>query len=209
MAGVEFGVDMVKADSKIRYSNGSDAMTLREDYSLMVPKSVSAKPFLKDVNGSVLAFRREIGKGAVITVTAPRMLPVEWANAGRTEYKDRIAGIISGAKSFSLIEFLLEKVQCETMPVSVDGNIQWGINKTNDGWLLWLMNADGVTKFSGERQQIDISKTSTVHVQMKDASAEMNVSDAKTGIAVKSCGGAFSVNVLPGEWRIFKLSNNK
>ena len=209
MAGVEFGVDMVKADSKIRYSNGNDAVILREEYSLMVPKSVSAKPFLKDVNGSVLAFRREIGKGAVITVTAPRMLPLEWANAGRTEYKDRIAGIISGAKSFSLIEFLLEKVQCETMPVSVDGNIQWGINKTNDGWLLWLMNADGVTKFSGERQQIDIFKTSTVHVQMKDASAEMNVSDAKTGIAVKSCGGAFSVNVLPGEWRIFKLSNNK
>ena len=210
IAGVEFGVDMVKANSRIRYSNGNDALALREDYSLLLPKTgCAAKPFLKDVNGAVLAFRHEMGKGTVITVAAPRMLPAEWVNVDRAEYKERIGGVISGAKGFSLIEFLLGKVQNETMPVSVDGNIQWGLNKTGGGWLLWLMNADGVTKFRGERQQIDISKTSTVHVQMKDASAEMNVSDAKTGIAVKSCGGAFSVNVLPGEWRIFKLSNNK
>ena len=95
------------------------------------------------------------------------------------------------------------------MPVSVDGNIQWGLNKTGDGWLLWLMNADGVTKFRGERQQIDISQTSTVRVRMKGKLAEMDVSDAKTGIGVKSYGGAFGVNVLPGEWRIFKFTEKR
>ena len=210
IAGVEFGVDTVKAASGIKYPDGTEAATLSEDYSLMLPKpGFSAKPFLKDANGATVAFCRETGKGAVITVAAPRMLPAEWENADRNEYKDRIAGVISGVKRFSLIEFLLRKVQDETMPVSVDGNIQWGLNKTGDGWLLWLMNADGVTKFRGERQQIDISQTSTVRVRMKGKLAEMEVSDAKTGIGVKSCGGAFGVNVLPGEWRIFKFTEKR
>ena len=93
------------------------------------------------------------------------------------------------------------------MPVDVEGNIQWGVNKTKDGWLVWLMNADGVEKFRGERQKIDISKTSKVRVRMKDGQDRMTVVDAKTGIAVPVSGGAFRTNVMPGEWRIFKVTS--
>ena len=168
----------------------------------------SAKPFLRDENGGVVAFCNEKGRGRVITVAAPRMLPAEWLDAGRGEYKARLGGIISGAKQFSLVRFLLERVQAGTMPIAVDGNIQWGVNKTSDGWLVWLMNADGVEKFIGERQKIDISRTSVVNVRMKSG-APANVTDARTGLGVPTVGGAFQVNVMPGEWRIFKVTNFK
>ena len=94
------------------------------------------------------------------------------------------------------------------MPVDVEGNIQWGVNKTKDGWLVWLMNADGVEKFRGERQRIDLSRTSVVNVRMKRGVAA-NVTDARTGLGVPTVGGTFQVNVMPGEWRIFKLTNFK
>ena len=94
------------------------------------------------------------------------------------------------------------------MPVDVEGNIQWGVNKTKDGWLVWLMNADGVEKFCGERQRIDLSRTSVANVRMKSGAAA-KVTDARTGLGVPTVGGTFQVNVMPGEWRIFKLTNFK
>ena len=125
-------------------------------------------------------------------------------------YRHKVMAVASvysrGAKQFSLVRFLLEMVQDETMPVDVEGNIQWGVNKTTDGWLVWLMNADGVEKFRGERQRIDLSRTSVVNVRMKSG-APANVTDARTGLGVPTVGGAFQVNVMPGEWRIFKVTN--
>jgi len=209
LAGARFGARTVQAGRKLRHADGRDATTLSEDYVLMQPEpGLAAKPFLRDENGSVVAFSIKKGRGRVVTVAAPRMLPAEWQNASRDEYKARLGGIISGAKQFSLVRFLLERVQAGTMPIAVDGNIQWGVNKTSDGWLVWLMNADGVEKFIGERQKIDISKTSNVRVHVKGDLAGMKVVDAKTGIDVPTSGSAFEANVMPGEWRIFKLTTD-
>ena len=205
IAGVSFCGRTVQSGRNVSYADGRAATTLAEDYVLMQPApGCSAKPFLRDENGGVVAFCNEKGRGRVITVAAPRMLPAEWLDAGRGEYKARLGGIISGAKQFSLVRFLLEMVQDETMPVDVEGNIQWGVNKTKDGWLVWLMNADGVEKFRGERQRIDLSRTSVVNVRMKRGAAA-NVTDARTGLGVPTVDGAFQANVMPGEWRIFKV----
>ena len=210
IAGVSFSGCMVQSGRDISFADGRNAVALSEDYTVMLPEAnPSAKPFLRDGDGNILAFCNEIGRGRVVTVTVPRMLPSEWQDAGRDKYKDRLVGIISGEKQFSLIRFLLERAQAETMPIAVDGNIQWGVNKTKDGWLVWLMNADGVEKFRGERQRIDLSRTSVVNVRMTRGTSAVKVSDARTGLGVPMAGGAFQANVMPGEWRIFKLEKNK
>ncbi|HPS65274.1 MAG TPA: hypothetical protein PK447_06855, partial [Ignavibacteria bacterium] len=46
-----------------------------------------------------------------------------------------------------LIRYLLTCVQNETMPITVEGDVQFGFNKTKMGWNLWLINNKGVTKY--------------------------------------------------------------
>jgi hypothetical protein len=53
------------------------------------------------------------------------------------------------------------------MPVKVEGDIQWGVNKTKDGWLVWLINNKGVVKFAGEPEELDPKAASTVKVTFK------------------------------------------
>jgi len=33
--------------------------------------------------------------------------------------------------------------------------VQWGVNKTEKGWLVWLINNKGVTKYAREEEIID------------------------------------------------------
>ena len=68
----------------------------------------------------------------------------------------------------------------ETMPVSVDGDIQWGVNKTEKGWLVYLINNTGVIKFSDEPEEYDLSKTARVTVRRK-ATGETRTAEIRPG----------------------------
>lgn len=48
--------------------------------------------------------------------------------------------------------------------LAVEGNIQWGLNKTVKGWMLWLMNNKGVTKFLEEPEDLDPKAAAHVKV---------------------------------------------
>lgn len=53
------------------------------------------------------------------------------------------------------------------MPVSVMGDVQWGVNRTRTGWLLYLINNRGVVKFVDTPEEIDVKKTARVTVKEK------------------------------------------
>ena len=78
---------------------------------------------------------------------------------------------------------LLLKIQDETMPVNVTGDIQWGVNKTSKGWLVYLINNKGVVKFCDEPEEFDMSRTARVAVTMKATgetrTVEINPGDFK------------------------------
>ena len=48
------------------------------------------------------------------------------------------------------------------MPVSVDGFVQHGLNRTKDGWLVYLVNNSGVVKFYDQPQQVQDGGTEVV-----------------------------------------------
>ena len=82
---------------------------------------------------------------------------------------------------------LLLKIQDETMPVSVAGDIQWGINKTSKGWLVWLVNNKGVVKFSDEPEEFRLERTAHVVV------------------TVKATGEKFVADVAPGDFKLWEI----
>ena len=63
---------------------------------------------------------------------------------------------------------LLDRIQRETMPVLVEGDIQWGVNRTSYGYLVWLINNRGVVQFKGEPTEFRSEKTANVTVTRSD-----------------------------------------
>ena len=81
---------------------------------------------------------------------------------------------------------LLLKIPDETMPVTVAGDIQWGVNKTSKGWLVWMINNKGVVKFSDEPEEF--RKERTAHVVA----------------TVKATGEKFEADIAPGDFKLWE-----
>lgn len=75
---------------------------------------------------------------------------------------------------------LLLDIQRETMPVTVEGDIQWGVNRTQGGWLVYLINNKGVVKFADEPESFDAARTAHVTVTL-NASGERQSVDVAPG----------------------------
>ena len=121
-------------------------------------------------------------------VTLPPYLPESFVKSDRPWWPDKMAMLTSGAVECPVIRGIFDKVQEELMPVAVAGDIQWGVNKTTRGWLVWLMNNKGVVHFAGEDETLDATKTATVR------------------ITSRKTGRVYSATVAPGGWSTVEIS---
>lgn len=93
---------------------------------------------------------------------------------------------------------LLTAIRDETMPFSVEGDVQWGVNKVrgnkeegkSDGWLVYLINNKGVIKFCDEPEEYDLSKT------------------ARVAVTHKATGETRTVEIRPGDFRLLEFSSD-
>ena len=104
-------------------------------------------------------------KGSLVVV--PSFLPESLRREDVPWWPDRIGKLASGEETCPVIRDLLMKAQEELLPVKVEGDIQWGVNRTGKGWLVWLINNRGVTKYALEPEIVDPSETRTVRVTFK------------------------------------------
>ena len=155
LAGVRFGSGTVKG-----------AGELGEGYSFRTAVPTTAKPLWTDANGTVVAWVNDSGRGRVVTVTARRMLPDELQDEAGW-WPKKIQRIVTTELRFPIIRKVLRTLRDELMPVTVEGDIQWGVNRTREGWLLWLINNKGVRKFAFEPEELDPKATAHVKVTLK------------------------------------------
>ena len=178
-AGVAFGSETVLS-----------AAPLKAKYSLFKPTGTPvAVPLTKDGNGNVIVWSRDVGRGRIVTVACDRMLPDDYAKCAHGDYKARLLEAMSPGFRFEVIRGLLKRVQRETVPVTVEGDAQWGVNRTKEGWLVWLINNNGVTKFFGEPEELDPKATSVVR------------------ITYKATGRTYTARVKPGDWTAVRIVN--
>ena len=167
MAGVSFSAEKSPAADEVFVADGkAPAFKFGEAYSVRKATTTTAKPVLVDANGTVVAWANDFGKGRVVTVAVDKLLP-DALSVARLDFGQETFSITSCKRTFPLIAYLLRRIQDETLPVKVDGDIQWGVNKTKTGWLVWFINNKGVVKFAGEPEELDPKAASTVKVTFK------------------------------------------
>lgn len=203
LSGVSFGAGRAKSGDRLVNERGRDVARLGGDYELHEgTPAPGAKIFLRDENGVPVAWIRGLGRGRVVTTCCTRSMPAMYF---RERYRsldnvhlDLRQKIISGNGKLDLIRYLLDRVQSETIPIEIDGDIQWGLGRNDSGWLLWLINNKGIAKYVGEPADVDQTKTATVRVSLGRL-AGLVPRNADTGAELPVEDGAFSVKVGPGD----------
>ena len=100
-----------------------------------------------------------IGKGCAIVGRTPYLVP--WDGEGDEASERALASIrIGDPVRFPDIEWLIGDLENRFLPVKVTGDIQYGINETDNGLLVYLINNAGVVKFPDKAQQIAPGGTS-------------------------------------------------
>lgn len=183
-AGVSFANGATARSGASMTDERGRTVELKSAYAWHVADpGATAKPFLRDSNGAVVAYAQDRGKGRVVTVTASKMMPAKYEpNLGQTW--PRISEFFSGKQPVEVIAYFLGRVRDETMPVRVEGDVQWGVNRlTSGGWRLWVLNNKGITHYAREAAEID------------------HAADAHVEVTFRDSGRKLSFDLPAGEWR--------
>jgi len=78
--------------------------------------------------------------------------------------------------------------QAANLPIKVEGDIQWGINRNREGYLVYLINNRGVVKFSDEPETFDRSRTAGVSVTSVATGVRFETSVAPGGVVLLAVG---------------------
>jgi len=173
---------------------GGAAVELPDAYDCERGRLRGAAPLLEDAAGNVLACLNAYGKGRVLVTTVDYLIP-----------KEEISS--AAGRRFPLVEFLMDRIVRDVLPLEVKGDVEYGLNKLGDGWLLYLINNRGVTKYANAAQRLDPAQTARVEVFFKGIRPEGLV-EVRSGTAIpyNQADNTFSVNVPPGGIRIVKIS---
>ena len=203
LSGLELSDDTVALGRELRDACGAEP--LEDGYVARVVNPISARAVATDEKGVTAIWSNDVGKGRVLTVACEKCLPKRYSDERKLEnYEVEFKDISSCRRRFGLLHYLFKRVQEETLPIGVHGPVQFGVNKTSRGLLVWLFNNDGVIKWSLEPEVYDASKTAEVELDLKGRQ-NIEVRDERTGETVGVVDGKAKLQVRPGGWRILSL----
>jgi len=140
------------------------SLTLSKAYEFEKVRLEGANPLLMDADNNVLACINHVGNGHVILTMINWLVP-KGTITGSLDKLSR--AVTSSGTRFTFMSYFLEKIVKDVLPLEVKGDIEYGLNKLNDGWLLYLINNKGIIKFPMKAQKIDRTKTAKVEVILK------------------------------------------
>jgi hypothetical protein len=141
-----------------------------------------ATPLIVVPTGNPLATVNKVGKGSVIFVAVPDLL-------GEDE------------RMVPFAAHLLAHVFADATPVKVVGDVEYLINRTANGWVVTLLNNNGVYKPQQGMAQVDRSAyvTATISGQIQSATEWIS------GAPLKPSSGIVSIQIPPGGIAIVEL----
>ncbi len=158
----------------------------------------SAEALLRDDQGNILATANRFGKGRVIVTTPDYLVPP------LTDATQNIGEALRGERSFELIQHFVKLLSTEVLPVGVNGDIQYGLNKTPDGYWLYLFNNKGVHKFVDTPQTIDPAARSTVKIDLKNLNVT-EITELRSHTPLPPAGKTLEISVDAGDFKILRL----
>ncbi len=206
-AGVAFPGRRVLGSGEWLVDDRGARTPLLAPYVWKVGEPTTAEVLWRDENGAPVAYVNRVGRGRVVTVAATGMLPDGWNYAWGIPDPQRHAAafgkIYRGEARFEVMRAVFRRVQEETMPFRVDGDIHFGVNRTRGGWIVWLFNNKGIVNFIDEAPVVDHGFDATVKVTA--AVPFGKVREIRLGEPVELAGGAFTAKVPAGTWRAYAV----
>jgi hypothetical protein len=194
----------LEVNGAVRSPSDGNTFALPEKYEMERVTLKGATTLLEDASGNVLACKNSFGKGNVIVSMIDCLVPKN--NMGNQD--ENVLGNMVYGKKFPFVEYFLKNIVREVLPLEVKGDIEYGLNKLSDGWLLYLINNKGVTKFTNKEQVLDISKTAKVEVFLRNIKASTVTELREQKIVPKDDkNNSFNIEVPPGAVRVFKIGN--
>jgi len=222
LAGVAFdGREVFAAAATFTDDRGAET-AFGSPYILEKGAATTARVFWKDANGNPVAYLNKVGRGRVLTIAVDAMLPHglnrQWGILEPAKYTSELLKMRVGETGLGLHKVLFRRLRDETMPVTVTGDVQWGVNKvkskegkgkSEEGWLIWFYNNKGITNFLNEEPVIDRAADAKVTFAFKSGFKPSKLTEVVASAAVnptvKQSGNQtipeFSLTVPAGLWR--------
>lgn len=170
-------------------------IVLAEPYDYEPLTLSSARPLWTDSAGGILASVNRYGRGRVILTAVDYMMPRNKVN------------VLSTSASLPLIGRLMEQIVREVLPITVEGNIQYGLNRVEDGWWLYLINNQGVTKFTQTPDELNPAETAQVTVDLRALRVkEVHELMTNGSATITQKKNTFTIQVGPGDVRVVKIT---
>ncbi|MDD5482535.1 MAG: hypothetical protein PHP98_02615 [Kiritimatiellae bacterium] len=169
-------------------------------YQRLEPKTAVPLILRADADGKrdALVTANRYGKGVVI-LTAPDYMK-EPGNKG---------GMLD------MFANLMEHMRDELLPVRWEGNVEVLVNRNSRGWVVTLINNEGVTKKGGQKEEIDDTKKADVRVTLNKAAGGPEVKEIaewvkgeKPEMRKTDDGAEVKITVPPGDIRILEFRMN-
>ena len=143
--------------------------------------------------------RFEQAGGRVIRIGAREVPPTS-----ETQPTNAIVRVVTGRERFPALEKIFADLQSDYFPFRVDGDCLYGVNRTPTGWLLYVFNNKGVTKFADTPETVD--RSFDAHVTVSSARATVvSAHDVRANCRVAVKGGSFAFALPAGDFAIFEL----
>jgi len=138
--------------------------------------------------------------------TARWLTPAHWGVDEETlrRRKEGLAYLPYEQEFMASVRAALQPLVESHVPVRVDGDVQYLVNRTDDGWVVGLVNSYGVTKGRMTPVSLDETQTRQARIWLRDrgiVAAEEWVDRS----ALSLTDGFVTVTVPPGETRIVAL----
>lgn len=188
LIGVEITSDSAEAERALCSSAGDNTLDLSGQifrYQKVFPHN--AISLMTAPNGDALVTVNKLGKGMVVLNALPDLLGED----------ERITPFAA---------HMLEHAFAGATPVQVSGDVEYLINHNSRGWVVTLINNNGVFKPQQGMAQVDRSAKVTARVSLKGV---RSVSDWMNETALQLKGETITVELSPGGIAVVELVPGK
>jgi len=154
-------------------------------------ESHGAEAVLATADGDPLVTQHDHGNGRVLLVTVPHLL------------QENLNGV-------GFLPHLMAYLTAGLIPFRVDGDVEYVVNRTDDAWLLTVLNNRGIYKLPTEPAIVDQRQRQRVRVHVDHAVGRVTdwMDDHPITCHVDGGGHAFDIDVAPGDLRIVKIEDH-
>ena len=195
--GARHSGKIVPVEGPVASLLGGEPVALTEPYDYEQIELAGAEPVWRDAKNGILATVNRYGRGRVVLTTVDFLTPRKRADLmGRTA-------------KMPLVELLMRQVVKDVLPIEVQGDVEYGLNKVPGGWWVYLINNKGVTKYTTTPEELNVAETAKVTVDMRALRAT-GVRELRKDrpIVVEQGKNSFSIEVGPGDICVVKIAIN-